>query len=983
MENEFLTDEERKLVAWILKTHENVLAFDETQKGRFREDIFPPVIFPVIEHVPWAAPSLPIPPAIVEEVVRVIKAKVHAGTYEPSTSSYRHQWFCVAKKDGSIRIVHNLGPLNRVTIKDAGQMPVADHFAEVCAGRGIYTSIDLFVGFDHRTIAEESRDLTAFDTPLGTHRLTVLPQGWTNSPTIFHADVAWIIQDLIPKVMNLADDIQGLGARTRYEKDDGTFEATEANPKVRRFVWEHLEDINKLLHVLRDAGATISAQKLHIAVPEAVVMGQLMTYDGRKPERTKVAKIESWPPCMNVTEVRGFLGTAGTVRNWIQDFARIAHPLVELTKKGVEWRWTEVEQEAMDTLKAAVVSSEAIRPIDYQSSNEVILAVDSSHIACGYILLQLDDEKRRRPARFGSITFNEREARYSQAKLELYGLFRSIHAVKLWIIGVANLTVETDAKYIKGMLNHPDMHPNAAVNRWISAILLFPFKLVHVPAAKHQGPDGLSRRRATEDDGDDLGDAEEWIDEVLNCGVWVSRVVESETRKVLRLTEEPVVGAVWVLSGEAESAVIGKEIEREKKNEWNERDNELRKIKVLLEGVGVTEERVPAAERERLERLAILKEMHDNTGHHGVYSTRRLVLDRFWWPAVHDDLRWYIKTCHECQLMNTQKVVIPPVVSAPATLFRVVYIDTMHLPPSNGYTYLVQARCSLSGWVEFRPLRKESARTIGAFIFEELLCRWGRLEKLVTDNGTAYVAALQYLEDRYDLSRVPISPYNSKANGAVETTHRTVRDALVKVTAGVGGMKKWSEHVHHVMWADRITTRKRTGFSPFFAAHGVEPLLPFDILHATFLLSDIQGPISDADLLAIRARQLERREEDLQLIRDRVIASRFASIEAFMQKFKNTIVDYDFKPGDLVLVLNKKIEPELGRKAKPRYYGPMVVVSRGSGGAYRLAEVNGAVSKLKYAAFRLIPYYRRYTSHIDVTELLDAEDEVGDVTEDV
>ncbi|TEB20714.1 hypothetical protein FA13DRAFT_1644293, partial [Coprinellus micaceus] len=95
--------------------------------------------------------------------------------------------------------------------------------------------------------------------------------------------------------MNLADYIQGLGPRTRYELEDGSYEVTKENPEVRRFVREHLEDINQLLHVLLDAGATISAKKLKIAVPEAVIMGQLMTYEGRKPERTKVAKIESWP----------------------------------------------------------------------------------------------------------------------------------------------------------------------------------------------------------------------------------------------------------------------------------------------------------------------------------------------------------------------------------------------------------------------------------------------------------------------------------------------------------------------------------------------------------------------------------------------------------------------------------------------------------------------------------------------------------------
>ncbi|KAJ8580938.1 hypothetical protein M405DRAFT_752561 [Rhizopogon salebrosus TDB-379] len=93
----------------------------------------------------------------------------------------------------------------------------------------------------------------------------------------------------------------------------------------------------------------------------------------------------------------------------------------------------------MDTLKQAVIQSPAIRPIDYKSSNPVILAVDSSYIACGWILLQLDDNLQRRPSRFGSITWNERESRYSQAKIELYGLFRALRATKhqeKWILHI-------------------------------------------------------------------------------------------------------------------------------------------------------------------------------------------------------------------------------------------------------------------------------------------------------------------------------------------------------------------------------------------------------------------------------------------------------------------------------------------------------------------------------------------------------------------
>jgi len=83
----------------------------------------------------------------------------------------------VAKKDGNIRIVHNLTPLNTVTIQDFQEPPLIYLYAEQCAARSIYSGLDLFVGYDHRTLAEESRDYTTFDTSLGTMWLTVLPQG--------------------------------------------------------------------------------------------------------------------------------------------------------------------------------------------------------------------------------------------------------------------------------------------------------------------------------------------------------------------------------------------------------------------------------------------------------------------------------------------------------------------------------------------------------------------------------------------------------------------------------------------------------------------------------------------------------------------------------------------------------------------------------------------------------------------------------------
>ncbi|KAI0357930.1 hypothetical protein OH77DRAFT_1380730, partial [Trametes cingulata] len=103
-------------------------------------------------------------------------------------------------------------------------------------------------------------------------------------------------------------------------------------------------------------------------------------------------------------------------------------------------------------------------------------------------------------------------SRFSQPKLEIYGLFRAFKALRMYIIGVRNLVVEVDARYIKGMLQNPDFVPSASVNRWIMSILTFHFELVHVPGERH-GPDGLSRRPPQPGDSPpEEDDFDDWVD---------------------------------------------------------------------------------------------------------------------------------------------------------------------------------------------------------------------------------------------------------------------------------------------------------------------------------------------------------------------------------------------------------------------------------------------------------------------------------------
>jgi hypothetical protein len=178
----FLWEEELKLIDYMMSVHDEVFAWNDMQKGRFKKEYFPNVKMPVVPHIPWVERNILIPPGLYTEVCKLIKTKIDAGTYEPSNSSYRSKWFCVMKKDGkSFRIVHSLEPLNKVTVAHSGLPPATEELAADLAGRACIGILDLYIGYDEWEIDESSRDLTMFQTPFGALRLTKLPMGWTNS----------------------------------------------------------------------------------------------------------------------------------------------------------------------------------------------------------------------------------------------------------------------------------------------------------------------------------------------------------------------------------------------------------------------------------------------------------------------------------------------------------------------------------------------------------------------------------------------------------------------------------------------------------------------------------------------------------------------------------------------------------------------------------------------------------------------------------
>ncbi|KAI0045511.1 hypothetical protein FA95DRAFT_1465879, partial [Auriscalpium vulgare] len=114
-------------------------------------------------------------------------------------------------------------------------------------------------------------------------------------------------------------------------------------------------------------------------------------------------------------------------------------------------------------------------------------------------------------------------------------------------------------------------------------------------------------------------------------------------------------------------------------------------------------------------RVDILIDCHDKVGHRGVFATRPLIGQRFWWPSYEADVLWYVRTCLICQQRQRLQISLPPTVAMPASLFAKIYVDTMHMPPSHGYRYIIQGRCSITSYPEFRLLKEEDAAALAKF----------------------------------------------------------------------------------------------------------------------------------------------------------------------------------------------------------------------------------------------------------------------------
>ncbi|KAL5559555.1 hypothetical protein UlMin_035766 [Ulmus minor] len=181
---------------------------------------------------------------------------------------------------------------------------------------------------------------------------------------------------------------------------------------------------------------------------------------------------------------------------------------------------------------------------------------------------------------------------------------------------------------------------------------------------------------------------------------------------------------------------------------------------------------------------------------------------------------------------------------------------------------------------------------VTAFIWKNIVCRFGVPRELVSDHGTQFEnEKLQSICDRLGIIKVFSSPAHPKSNGQVEAVNKTIKQTLKKKLEKSKGA--WVDELPLVLWAYITSFRAATGETPFSLAYGVEAVIPIEISLPTFRVDNFDEENNDV-LLALATDLLEEKRETSQV--------RAAALQQTIARYYNSKVKLRrFVKGDLVL----------------------------------------------------------------------------------
>ncbi|KAL5516825.1 hypothetical protein EMCRGX_G002246 [Ephydatia muelleri] len=305
---------------------------------------------------PVRMPQYRLPHAYRELVDKELQEMEKGGIIETSNSEWASPIVLIKKKDGTMRFCIDYRRLNAVTQVEAYPMPRIDDIIDRLGKARFISTLDLTRGYWQMPVATEDRAKTAFVTPKGLYQFKMMPFGLNGAPASFQRLTDMLVKRCEEYAAAYLDDIV-------------IFSQT----------WkEHLGHLKSILKRIGKANLTVKEAKCQFGMKQCVYLGHVVGNGMVQPEGSKVKAVKSFPQPETKHQVKGFLGLTGYYRRFIPDYAAIATPLTDLTRKSSPnvVLWDEKCAEAFERLKNYLCSSSVLLSPDF--TKPFVLQTDAS-----------------------------------------------------------------------------------------------------------------------------------------------------------------------------------------------------------------------------------------------------------------------------------------------------------------------------------------------------------------------------------------------------------------------------------------------------------------------------------------------------------------------------------------------------------------------------------------------------------------------------
>ena len=381
-----------------------------------------------------STPPYRIPHHLQEVALQYVDKLLRANVIRPSKSPFSSPLLLV-KKPGvddptkplieRWRVVHDYRKVNLNTVVDSYPMHhIYDLIDKVSQAR-VWSVIDLSSGFFNQVLDENSRKYTAFGLPgVGHWEYTRSAQGLCNSPASFQRLLDQVIQG-VPNCYVYIDDL--VVASASHE--------------------EHITDLRNVFSRLKKHNIKCRVNKLQIGSPKITYLGYDLSHEhGIQPGIIKTNAIRNWPPPSDVSQVRQFLGLCSFFRRCVPNFASIASPLTQLTRKDSPWKSGPLPPPALaafEALRTTLSNRPCLAPVNFKQ--EFILTCDASTSGLGAILSQRDINGIEHPCAYASRVLNTAERKLAPFHLEHLAMTWACRHFRPYLLG-KHFTLRTDHK---------------------------------------------------------------------------------------------------------------------------------------------------------------------------------------------------------------------------------------------------------------------------------------------------------------------------------------------------------------------------------------------------------------------------------------------------------------------------------------------------------------------------------------------------------